>query len=181
MKDDAFSLIELMIVIALVAILASAAVPVYKQYVIRTKVVTAIQIMNKVMKDVLNTYETTGSLPASINYRGTTVNGWTIVPNTGTNIYSMYYGLGGPSGATFAATLTNLSGIPGYVTPTTANPSAYSAVVFSLYIDVTNGIAKFACGQSGPSYAADDVPFTYLPPSCQCININQFSNNGTGC
>jgi type IV pilus assembly protein PilA len=179
MRRNGFSLIELLVVIAIVAILAAVAVPAYKQYLIRAKVVSSIQIMNGVIKDFLSTYSKTGVLPTSIKYRGTTVSGWTVVPSTGTNIHSMYYGPGGSSGAIFAVTLTGLSGIPGYVTPNAANPTPYSAIVFGSYS--ADGVVKTACGQSGPAYAADDVPFAYLPASCQCININNFTNNGTGC
>ncbi len=45
-----FSLIELMVVIAIVAILSAVAVPAYKNYVLRTKVLNAIQVPDALAK-----------------------------------------------------------------------------------------------------------------------------------
>lgn len=60
----AFSLIELMVVIAIVAVLAAIAVPVYKDYTSASKTSSVYNILNKLQDDAierLTTQNTTGS------------------------------------------------------------------------------------------------------------------------
>jgi len=45
-KEDGFTLIELMIVVAIIAIILMLALPVYADYAIRTKIVEALSVAN---------------------------------------------------------------------------------------------------------------------------------------
>lgn len=66
----AFSLIELMVVIAIVAVLSVAALPVYKDYIIKTKVVKAIDIASTYQQKFLTAFDNTGSMRQSTNPAG---------------------------------------------------------------------------------------------------------------
>ena len=69
-QQSGFTLIELMIVVAIVGILASVAIPAYSDYTIRAKVSEAVTAVAPVKASVADYYHTTGSLPTSANEVG---------------------------------------------------------------------------------------------------------------
>jgi len=77
-----FSLIELMVVIAIVALLAAVAVPTYKDYTIKAKVSRAFTVL-QVFKEKAEIYFTTrGSFPNSVSDLGYS-NGGSVNPSNG--------------------------------------------------------------------------------------------------
>lgn len=60
-----FTLIELMIVIAIIAILAAIAIPAYQDYVIRTQVSEGMSLADGAKTSVAEFYTNTGRLPGS--------------------------------------------------------------------------------------------------------------------
>lgn len=60
-----FTLIELMIVIAIIAILAAIAIPAYQDYVIRTQVSEGMSLADGAKTAVAEFYTNTGRLPAT--------------------------------------------------------------------------------------------------------------------
>ena len=60
-----FTLIELMIVIAIIAILAAIAIPAYQDYVIRTQVSEGMSLADGAKTAVAEFYSNTGNLPAN--------------------------------------------------------------------------------------------------------------------
>lgn len=63
----AFTLIELMIVIAIVGILAAIAIPAYQDYTVRSKVSEGVSLADPARRAVWDIYMETGAMPAGGN------------------------------------------------------------------------------------------------------------------
>ena len=77
MNIRAFSLIELMVVIAIVAVLAAAALPSYKQYRTRAQLSTVLPILENLKMKATMYYNQNGAWPSVVSHlglSGTTVN-----------------------------------------------------------------------------------------------------------
>ena len=89
--QQGFTLIELMIVIAIVAILVALAVPAYQDYTIRAKIGECVNGAAVAKLQISEYAETTGSWPADENTAGTVspagetqkCDGWNFTANTG--------------------------------------------------------------------------------------------------
>jgi type IV pilus assembly protein PilA len=62
-QQKGFTLIELMIVIAIIGILAAIAIPAYQDYTIRSKVSEGLALVGAAKLAVAETYDSTGSMP----------------------------------------------------------------------------------------------------------------------
>src|SRR5436309_13717114 len=66
MKQKGFTLIELMIVVAIIGILAAIAIPAYQDYTVRSKVTEAVAGMSAAKVAISEYYQSQGSMPAEI-------------------------------------------------------------------------------------------------------------------
>ncbi|HKU17848.1 MAG TPA: pilin [Candidatus Saccharimonadales bacterium] len=66
-NDWGFTLIELMIVIAIIAILAAIAVPMYQDYIIRSKIVEGLSLSDSAQTAVAESFQSYGYMPATGN------------------------------------------------------------------------------------------------------------------
>jgi prepilin-type N-terminal cleavage/methylation domain-containing protein len=174
-----FSLIELMVVIAIVGVLAAVAVPAYKTYMIRAKIAPVANIMDRIMADLKSSYAAKGFYPLTINVNGVTVPraAWTVASTGITR--SVYYGLSADGkGAQVLLTVVGLDGMPSYVTPTTTAQVNGQHQTYIAGVRDNNGVVKSACGHSADginaAWAADYIDFPYLPSTCTCANVQEF-------
>ena len=146
-----FTLIELMIVVAIIAILAAIAVPAYQNYIIRSKISEAISAIDMARTAVSETFQTTGTIPASNASAG--------LPSSSASVASTY--------------VSNLQiGTGGKITATIQGTKATDAdgktVIYTPY--ESDGTTALAVGYSGTvtwKCAGGTVPTKYLPASCR--------------
>jgi type IV pilus assembly protein PilA len=149
----AFTLVELMIVIGIIAILSSMAIPVYRDYVIKaqlTDVITSVQAWKQKINDYYQAYET---LPATC---GTETGPLADVLNPTPYISKLRW----------CATTSALEA--------TLNPSRlgqqFAGKVIQVSVKIENNLFSWQCGSS--AIQAEQLACKYLPGTCQqhCSN-----------
>ena len=156
-NERGFTLIELMITIAIIGVLAAIAIPAYQDYTIRAQATEGLTLSTAVQAAVVDYYDQTGNWPTSISGGGTALN------------YAA-----APSGNYVTAIATNA----GAITITYGNKAnaAISAKTLSLNVYTTTaGDVAGVCGNSTNSPAGatavgagtTSVANKYLPKACQ--------------
>lgn len=147
-----FTLIELMIVVAIIAILAAIAVPAYQNYIIRSKVSEAISAIDMARTAVSETFQTTGVVPGQNVSAG--------LPSSAASVSSKY--------------VSNLQvGTNGVITANVTGTNSDADGKTVIYVPYQgNGTTQLASGQnySGPivwKCQGGNVPTKYLPAICR--------------
>jgi len=152
-----FTLIELMIVVAIIGILASIAIPAYQDYTIRAQVVEALALVDEVKPSVRDYYRERGVWPADNEDAGVPlpehllgqyVEG--IVVNDG----AMHVRFGNKAHANLSGTTLTIR--PLYVTANPTSPIAWNC-----------GRSEPPQGMSPQGMDRTDVPAPFLPSSCR--------------
>jgi type IV pilus assembly protein PilA len=167
MMKKAFSLVELMVVIAIIGILSAIAVPSYKTYIIKSKIASGIPILENAMNIAIQNYETTGSFSNPLSIYGTTISqgGW--IALNFSPVIGLHYNYN--SSNVWACIFFSDIGIPGFVAN---NQNSSGNNRLCMQARLTNDIWSKSCGIWG----ASDFSTQYLPGGCNCNNVS-----GMGC
>ena len=138
MKQKGFTLIELMIVVAIIGILAAIAIPAYQDYLVRAKVSEGLNLAAAAKTAVAEYYSSKGVMPTTNTQGGLP----TAASINGNNVGSVTVGTAGTVLITYS-TDPNISGSTVILSPTT-----------------TAGGVKWNCTQG-------TVKGKYRPSSCR--------------
>lgn len=133
-----FTLIELMIVVAIIGILAAVAIPAYQDYTARAQASEAVNLLGGLKTPIVDYYQTNGSAPAIANLGTFTSSGKYVSSITAAS---------GTYTATFKATGVNAN---------------LQSKAVDLVFDTNDG--SFECKSSTGGTGVDDK---YLPAGCK--------------
>ena len=141
--QQGFTLIELMIVVAIIGILAAIALPAYQDYTVRARVSELMLAVSAGKTPVAEFYQLRGLLPNS---------GSVQVDSQTSNYVS-----------SVAWTGSSLIGISGVAANMGNSAAAGAQIALTPQTSVGNAVLNWACGP-GPS---NPMPKKYLPASCK--------------
>ena len=161
-----FTLIELMIVVAIIGILAAVAIPAYQNYVIRGQVTEGLSLAAGWKTSISEFYAQNGAFPTGASVTGSATQ--IAVPSI----------VAGASGGKYVSNVT--VGAGGQIQIKYGGTSANKALTAASILDITpgldaNGDVVWICGKAtvpatvvAGSYVADasSIQAAYLPSSC---------------
>src|SRR5512147_604133 len=142
-----FTLIELMIVVAIIGILAAVALPAYQDYTVRAKMSEVILAMSACRTSITELYQTGGTPPGA--------NNWGCEGVTSKYVSGLGTDANGVIVATITGINTTVNGKLVTLIPT-VNGTAATTASFG------QGVNGWVCGGTGT-----DVDKKYLPGSCR--------------
>ena len=148
-----FTLIELMIVVAIIGILAAVALPAYQDYTVRAKVTEGISLASSA-KTAVAENASQGRPYAS---------GW-VPPNSTTNVTSVTIAQAtGVVTVTFGASIDGGSKLVNFVP--SSNGTAFTLGTLSATTIPTGGSIEWNC--TGPAVASSGLAQKYRPAACR--------------
>lgn len=172
-KLRALTLMELMVTIAIVGLLASAAVPAYKSYVDGSKLNKAVNLFKTYSNQVVSYYNANGVFPSVAKISPGSI------PSSGDN--GVIFEIGGVNSATGANTGmqemfyqhgSDWFALNVVVAAGTTGNSQIDGKNMHYKGRVNNGLFTFACGQW--DVGSDYIDSELLPTSCDQTNLINF-------
>ena len=145
-----FTLIELMIVVAIIGILAAVALPAYQDYTVRAKMSEVILAMSACRTSITEVYQTGGTAPG--------INSWGCEQNVSSKyVESLETDANGVVKAKVRNVSTDVNG-----TFVTLTPLANATTPANSTTNMGSGLYGWLCGSTGT-----DLDKKYLPGSCR--------------
>jgi type IV pilus assembly protein PilA len=147
-RQFGFTLLEVMIVVAIIGLLAAIALPAYQRYSVRAKVSEAILALSACRSRVTEIYQSGGDAPSG--------GSWGCEGNASRYVAEVTTDDNGVATATLANLGAGLDGRKVTLVPLIDGVPADAAS------DMGRGINAWSCGGPGT-----DLPVSYLPGSCR--------------
>jgi len=150
--QQGFTLIELMIVVAIIGILAAVALPAYQDYTIRAKMSEVILALSACRTSITEVYQSGGSQPAA--------NSWGCEGGAGSKYVA---GVSSTQDGVVTATVQNIAAAVD-TTIVSLAPLSSGTAVATWAVNSGSGLFGWRCGHSGDGTTTNTK---YLPGSCR--------------
>ena len=152
-RQGGFTLIELMIVIAIVGILAAIALPAYQDYTVRARLSEALAVTAEAKTTIAEYVANLGTMPTNAAAAGITVTGFGQQSYVATAAFA-----GSGNTGTYTLTVSN-----GAVAQQQLGDAANGTIQLVGTVDPNSRRVTWVCGPG----ATNPVPTKFLPASCR--------------